>query len=62
MFSIGVSCWYYEVILQKRKFNMAKKYSNTGYCKCILIILRILEDLKSTCIHGWYNVINTICG
>ena len=31
MFSIGVSCWYYEVILQKRKFNMAKKYSNTGY-------------------------------
>ena len=33
MFSIGVSCWYYEVILQKRKFNMAKKYSNTGYCR-----------------------------
>ena len=57
MFSIGVSCWYYEVILQKRKFNMAKKYSNTGYCKCILII-----DRKITYIHGWYNVINTLCG
>ena len=57
MFSIGVSCWYYEVILQKRKFNMAKKYSNTGYSKCILII-----DRKITYIHGWYNVINTLCG
>ena len=44
MFSIGVSCWYYEVILQKRKFNMAKKYSNTGYCKCILIILAKLSS------------------
>ena len=44
MFSIGVSCWYYEVILQKRKFNMAKKYSNTGYCKCILIILANLSS------------------
>ena len=54
MFSIGVSCWYYEVILQKCKFDMATKYSNTG--------LRILESLKSTCIHGWYNLINTICG
>ena len=30
MFSIGVSCWYYEVILQKCKFDMAKRYSNTG--------------------------------
>ena len=45
MFSIGVSCWYYEVILQKRKFNMAKKYSNTGYSKCILIILAKTEKL-----------------
>ena len=44
MFSIGVSCWYYEVILQKRKFNMAKKYSNTGYSKCILIILANLSS------------------
>ena len=33
MFSIGVSCWYYEVILQKCKFDMAKRYSNTGYSK-----------------------------
>ena len=62
MFSIGVSCWYYEVILQKCKFDMAKRYSNTGYSTCILIIIRILELLKSPCIHGWYNVINTLCG
>ena len=33
MFSIGVSCWYYEVMIQKCKFNMAKRYSNTGYSK-----------------------------
>ena len=40
MFSIGVSCRYYEVIIQKCKSNMVERYSNAGYSTCILRILK----------------------